>query len=383
MINKIGTLLCIVVVGLCLIGCLDATEAKNVNEIIKLLKADVGEDVIKAHITKQDMTFNLSTNDILNLKKAGASNDLLSFMFGSNIAEFPFEIENEFIVKKPTVYKHLAVYPVFRKKSIDVIDFITLDQAQQAKVIIITERPDATVPTVIIKNKGKKPIYIMAGEIIIGGKQDRMVSFDILIPAGKEVAVEVRCVEHGRWSGKSAEFKSGGAVASKKVRTAIQFEDQQDVWNNVAEMCQKHGTESSSGTYGAILSSAEIEQKSKPFFAAMKQGLADEKMVGMIMALNGEVLCVDIFSNPKFFKEVKEKLLKAYILDAISVDEKSAKAPGKEEILSFFDEMKNARTQDLKKYDENSNVGLESEIMIGNESRDKDGRLQHLNLNKK
>jgi hypothetical protein len=185
------------------------------------------------------------------------------------------------------------------------------------------------VPAVLIKNTGVIAIYIMAGEIIIGGKQDRMVSFDILIPGGKEVRVEVRCVEHGRWHGKSIKFMSGGAVGSKGVRSALQFKEQHDVWNEVSKKCAQIDVASQSGTYGAILSSEEVEKRSKPFLDAMKQGLKDDGMVGMIMALNGEIVCVDIFANPKFFAEVKDKLLKAYVLDAISTEETSAKIPGK------------------------------------------------------
>ncbi len=383
MISRAGTLICSVLLGVCLIGCLGAAETMKLDDVIKLLQSGVGEQVIQASITQRGAAFSLSTADILALKKAGASDNLLVFMIGgSSTGEFPFEIENEFIVKKPTVFKHLAVYPVFKKTLEGIDDYLTLDQAQKARIIIIRERSDASVPTVIIRNTGRRPIYIMAGEIIVGGKQDRMVSFDILIPAHKEIEVEVRCVEHGRWTGK-AEFKSGGALAGKSVRSALQFADQQDVWDEVAKSREKHGITSGSGTYDAVLSSGDIDRRSAPFLAAMKQGLADERMVGMIMALNGEVVCVDIFAGPKFFNEVREKLLKAYVLDAISAEEEVSRAPGKKEILSFFNEMKNARTQDSKKYDDNSNVELESELMIGNESRDKDGRLQHLNLNKK
>lgn len=222
----------------------------------------------------------------------------------------------------------------------------------------------------------------MAGEIIIGGKQDRMVSFDVLIPAGKEVEVSVRCVEHGRWHGKSGEFKSGKAVGGKGVRTALQFKSQQDVWDEVSKACAENQISSESGTYKAILSSEDIDKKSKPYFDALKDGIKDDDIVGMIMALNGEVVCVDIFANPKFFAKVKEKFLKAYILDAISTEMTSTDTPGKKDILSFFGELKVAKTEELKKYKANCNYELESDLLIGNESRDKDGNLQHMNLYK-
>jgi hypothetical protein len=365
-----------------LIGCLGAVEADSIDDIMKMLKAGVGEEVIKAHIEHKGLTFDLSTKDILDLKKAGASDGLLAFMIGGSGGEFPFEIENGFMVHRPAVYKNLAIFPVFRKAALDVDDYLTLDEAQSAKVIVITEKASASVPTVIIKNKGHRAIYIMAGEIIIGGKQDRMVSFDVLIPPGRTIEVEVRCVEHGRWHGKSIEFKAGGAVGGTGVRSALQFKAQTDVWDEVSVVCKKHNAETSSGTYGAVLSSDDIEKQSSPYLEAMREKLQHDGMVGMIMALNGEVVCVDIFANPKFFAKVKDKLLKAYVLDAISVDETSTSTPGKEAILAFFNELNRAETAELKAYDDNSNTELETEHMIGNEVRDKDGRLQHLNMYK-
>jgi hypothetical protein len=374
MIRKALVLFSIVVMGFLLMGIFGwgSSADKNVNEVIKLLRAGVGEEVIKAHIEKEGMTFELSTNDLINLKKAGASDGLLEFMVKGSVssADFPFEIE-EFVVKKPTVHEHLAIYPVFRKVAFDIEDYLTLDEAQKAKV-----------PIVVVRNTGSKPIYIMAGEIIIGGKQDRMVSHDVLILPGKIMEVSVRCVEHGRWHGNSHEFKSGGAVGIGSVRSALQFKAQQDVWNEVAKACEQNQAGSESGTYGAMLSNDDIEKKTKPFLDAMEQGLSEKEMVGFIMALNGEVVCVDIFTNPKFFAKVREKLIKAYVLDAISAEIASKEVPGKDAIINFFDELKVAQTEELKRYDANCNFELESDRMIGNASRDEDGKLQHLNLYK-
>ncbi len=383
MTKKIITILCLVAVSFFLMGFLgfSGSSNKDVNDIIKLLRANVGEEVIKAHIEKAGMSFDLSTKDLINLKKAGASDELLSFMVsGKSGGEFPFELGEEFLVKKPITHEHLAIFPVYRKAVFDIEEYLTLDEAQETKVIIITEQSNASVPTVIIRNIGRKSIYIMAGEIIIGGKQDRMVSFDVLIPPGKEIEVSVRCVEHGRWHGKSGEFKSGKAVGKSNIRVALQFKDQTDVWNEVSKACAENEVTSSSGTYGALLSSEDVEKKSKTYLDAMKKGLKDNEIVGMIVAVNGEVVCVDIFTNPKFFAKVKEKLLKSYVLDAITTDITSRDAPEKQNIIDFFDELKVAKTNELKKYKANCNVGLESERMIGNESRDDEGRLQHLNL---
>jgi len=382
MVRRTGFVLSMLIV-LCCMSCMGIANSQSLNDVLSLLKAHVGEEVIKTHITNKDMTFNLSTQDIMTLKKAGASDDLLSFMMSGASGEFPFTLDDDYEIHKPVIHKHLAIFPVFRSTSSPIDEYITLDEAQQAKLIIIKEKSSASVPVVLIRNKGTKSIYIMAGEIIIGGKQDRMVSFDIIIPPYKEVEVEVRCVEHGRWHGETVVFKSGGAVGCKDVRSALQFKEQQDVWTEVARTCGEVEVETGSGTYGAILSSENVEAKSKPFFDVMHSGLTGDGMVGMIVALNGEVVCVDIFANPVFFEKVREKLLKAYVLDALSTDQTQTHAPGRSEIIAFFEEMANAQTAELKRYSENCNIEYESDGIIGNESRDKKGDVQHLNLYRK
>lgn len=380
MIRNIAIALCLAMVGAYLVCSLGIAADENLDDILKLIKAKVGDEVIKEHIAAKGMSFQLSTQDIIKLKEAGASDELLAFMIKAGEGDFPFELEKDLVVKRPVVYKHLAIFPVFRKKVVAVGDYMTLDKAQESRVVVITEKGGGSVPTIVIKNTGGKPIYIMAGEVITGGKQDRMISFDVLIPAGKEMDVSVRCVEHGRWHGKSTKFKSAQAVGNNSVRAALQFKDQVEVWNEVRKTCERNMAESKSGTYNALLTSKDVEERSKTYVEKMKSGLTDKDMVGMIMSLNGEVVCVDIFANPKFFEKVKGKLLKSYVLDAISVNIKSTVIPGKKKILAFFEELKQGRTSELKRYGENLNTALESDSIIGNESRDSEGNLQHLNV---
>jgi len=380
MIQRFAAAICVVAIGASLVGWLGIGGNRNLNEVLELLDAGVGEEVIRAHIAVKGMTFELSARDIARLKKAGASDGLLEFMIAGGTDDYPFELDDGFLVGRPTVHRHLSVFPVFKKAAAELGDYMTLDEAQKAGLVVITERGGGSVPIVIIKNRGNRPIFIMAGEVIIGGKQDRMVSYDVLIPPCEEIEVSVRCVEHGRWRGESPVFKSGGALGSGGIRAALQFKAQQDVWNEVSKACEEHDATSESGTYRAILRSGDVDDKSRPFMSALSRGLVGEDMVGVIMALNGEVVCVDIFVNPKFFARLKEKILKAYVLDAISTEEKSLMSPGRKEILGFFEELKVAEKDGLMEYGANRNTQFESEEIIGSESRDEEGVLQHLNL---
>jgi len=63
-----------------------------------------------------------------------------------------------------------------------------------------------SVNRVVVVNKSDRPLYLMPGEIILGGDQDRTIGRELVIaPTGEPVEIDVYCVEHGRWGGKGAE----------------------------------------------------------------------------------------------------------------------------------------------------------------------------------
>ena len=222
-------------------------------EVKKLLKAKVSEDVILAYLKKTQTTFNLSADEIIALKKAGATDAILKALIGETPVgaqdDFPFDLDETHQVGAPIAEGPMAVFPVYRKGPSAIESYLTLDEAIDQKVIILTEKGSSgSVPLVIIKNTGSLPIYISAGEVIIGGKQDRMVSYDVIIKPGKEMTVEVRCVEHGRWHAeRSANFSSGKSMGSLKTRTAVQYKDQGEVWSEVAKENEKLSAWRSSG----------------------------------------------------------------------------------------------------------------------------------------
>jgi hypothetical protein len=55
-------------------------QPMTVDEVIKLIDNDVSENVIIANIEETDSYFNLSTEDLIELSKAGASDELVRYM---------------------------------------------------------------------------------------------------------------------------------------------------------------------------------------------------------------------------------------------------------------------------------------------------------------
>ena len=60
----------------------------------------------------------------------------------------------------------------------------------------------AQVNQLVLMNRGKRPLLLLAGEVVSGGKQDRIIGKDRIVPIGAApLPLDVFCVEHGRWTG--------------------------------------------------------------------------------------------------------------------------------------------------------------------------------------
>ncbi len=349
------------------------------DRVKKLLASDVDEEVIVRFIEQHEKPAELTAGQIVELKKAGASGTVILALMGGgggrSGGQFPFDLDETH--RAPATHKLLAIYPILREGPSEVGDYLTLDEANERKVIEITEKGGGSVPVVVIRNTSDMPIYICAGEIIIGGKQDRMVAYDILIKPRREVTVNVRCVEQGRWHGRKMAFRSGAAFAGSGARSAVQFESQTRVWKEVAKQNSAAGVRTSTGTLKATLDSGAVERRYREYREALTPALRGRTTVGMVVAMNGKVVSIDIFANPALFAKVRDKLLKAAVLDTLGREDEKADPPGREQILSFYREAMAAEKQRLKDYEHNANVKRESRKAMSSESVDEKGTMLH------
>ena len=160
---------------------------------------------------------------------------------------------SEFKVLAPISHGNLTIFPVVAGKTHDTSDFITLDEGIHSGEVVVTEvgnmhtmvrRPPhqyrapsgAQVNTLVLVNNSKRPLILLAGEIVTGGKQDRVVGKDrIVAPESDPVELSVFCVEPGRWVESSTKFDThAGVIAQPSIRKKVmEDKDQQKVWAEV------------------------------------------------------------------------------------------------------------------------------------------------------
>jgi hypothetical protein len=254
----------------------------------------------------------------------------------------------------------MAVYPIRRKMPSEVGAFITIDEAQTEGSVIIREKGKGSVPVVVIINRSRLPIYIPAGEVIVGGKQDRMVAYDVIIYPGRELDIEVKCVEGGRWQDGNKNFRATGEIGSRKTKSAVQLEDQDELWSQVAKLNTACKVTPSSGTYLASATSEDIRRRYDEYARAFLPSLDGRDIVGFAVAVDGEILAIEIFGSPRIFFKMKAKLLKSYVYDTIGVEDKRAPAPGREAMLSFYRNVMRENQEAMKEYENNRNMKREN-----------------------
>jgi len=293
---------------------------------------------------------------------------------------YPFELDSDHSVGRPVAQGPLAVFPLYRKVRSAAAEYLTLDEATKQKTIRIREKDGGSVPVVTISNKGKLPIYVAAGEVILGGKQDRMISADVLIKPGATMTVDVRCVEQGRWHGSSKEFKSAGAMGGNRTKMAVQFRGQGEVWREVAEQNADNHAQSSSGSYRASLTDAGIGKRLQRYAEVLLPGIEGRNAVGMIVAINGKVHAIEIFGSPGLFAKMRRKLLDSYAMESLTVEDLGKRPPRNAEIVAFYHSVLLARAEEARRYKHNMNMKRENADGALNDSTDEEGELIHRSL---
>lgn len=242
--------------------------------------------------------------------------------------------------------ENLRIYPLSFSGSSKT--FVTLKTALEKDLVVIKEKDEGNVNTVVIKNKGNSTIFAMAGEIVKGAKQDRMIENDLLIPPGsKWIEVAVYCTEHGRWHGSSKEFAAADINVSPSVRAnARKAKSQSEVWAKVAENQQDvMGGTSGTGAFAHIYDSKCYQDKRDTYYKKLRNlPGAYPSMKGVLVCVGDDILCVDLFGSHTVLADLWPKLLESYIVEAMRGSDKGSVSLS--EAKKFVDEFRKVDLED-------------------------------------
>jgi len=277
-------------------------------------------------------------------------------------------------VSGPHSYENLAVYFVHGASAGGAVP-LTLQEALDKGQVQVVET--GQVNELQIENTGSEHVFIQAGDIVKGGKQDRVLTVSFLLrPSSGRVPIASFCVEQGRWAARGkedqAKFSSAGeAMPSRSALLAMaapppakaqpQAESpmagnnsaamrggrehdevaakQRQVWDSVAVTQKKL----SSGLNAAVaspqsasslqlaLENDKLKEARAAYVGALQaSGEKDADVVGYAVAINGRMSNANLYPSNALFRKMWSKQLAAAVTEAIG--EKPGSAPGAPEV---------------------------------------------------
>ena len=255
-------------------------------------------------------------------------------------------------ISGPVTYENIAVYFIHGTSKSGPAP-LTLAEALAARTVEVRET--GTVNELQIENLGSRPVFVQAGDVVKGGKQDRTLMMSLLLPPKSgRIPIASFCVEHGRWSPRGAEdaakfSTSTASVPSREMKLAMQAptpvasyrgadigERQKKVWEGVqlaqerlaaAASIDVRAPASATSLQLALENKKLVEMRSAYVAVLKAAGEADDDIVGYVFAVNGKLNSAEIYESNGLFRKMWPKLLDASATEAISHRNDPAAAP--------------------------------------------------------
>jgi len=302
-------------------------------------------------------------------------------------------------VLEPIRHGNLTVFPVVAAKSYPTGEFMTLDEGLRSGDVVVTEagnvqglirrhsapvvRHDgAEVNRLVLVNNSKRPLLLLAGEVVSGGKQDRVIGKDRIVPAESDpVDLSVFCVEPGRWVATSEHFgasqamygrNAGGPVpsaappmammAQPSVRAkAMGDKSQAEVWDEVKKQREAVSVEvagsaptvsteiAQTSSYARVMENEtvkkQVDEVARPIeqnYQTLVRQLRDRNAVGVVVAVNGRIIWADVFASTDLLEKYWPKLVRSYASEAVVTRAKQMEV-GVSQAQAFLGDMEGRR----------------------------------------
>ena len=252
--------------------------------------------------------------------------------------------------------------------------YLTLDEALAngtAKIMEISE--SGSVPELWFENQGDKPVLLMDGEELIGARQNRIINITILVGGHKKIAIPVSCVERGRWSYVSREFRSANrtlfsSAKAAKMRDVSQSlhssgtrrANQSAIWEDIAHMSARMSVNSSTEAMSDI-----YDGRRRGLDAYQSQLRPEHGQAGAAFAIAGKLVGLEVFDSPETFRKLFTKLVAGYALDAIDHSEHSKNGVSVDQVRTLLNRIANAPTHSYASLGEGEDIRLAGDHLAG------------------
>ena len=391
---------------------------------LRVVSQDIGEPLTYKHLQLFPIYANSSfqeanqhVGNYLSLQTALETNLVTINEIETSAAPQSFDpFSNSLIVSQEITSYEEDMNAINPNKSRRIESTSTSSEEEDGMFSIFDDRilhPDARVNAhavttqIYITNHSQDTIFLMAGEVLQGGLQDRVIAQDMFIPPSKEkVHLPVFCAEKDRWyyrSKSGKDFDKYFAVSSLKVRKAVTtLNDQAAVWDAIEDIQLTNNIESKTKAYTDLKASMGFNAELEEYITYFRQNLQSkinslqmqstndknkekEKIVGLVVATGGNIIGCDIFATQDLFVQQYNGLLHSYATDAITYGQKvnnqlPAKSIGmnQEQLDEYL-----AATLKLSEKNNSSTTTVNNGIALEEEVQDEKSFMTNLSFSQK
>ncbi len=284
---------------------------------------------------------------------------LAVFMAVVGVAGMAAAQSGNYTISAPHTYKNLSIFLIHGKDESKKGNILTLQEAMERNLFRVYETSE--VNELEVENLSKEfDVFIQSGDIVKGGKQDRILAVSIIIPARSgRVKIDSFCVESGRWTKRGNEdstkfTSSNDRIVTKELKIAANASrSQQEVWNKVSEAQASLGRNVGGSVAGSSASSLQLSLEDKKVVANVDEyvkqlrNIVDGKsdVIGYAFAVNGQINSADIYVSNGLFKKLWPKMLKASATEAVAASRgiRLANPVKAEAVKGFLDDAEKAK----------------------------------------
>jgi hypothetical protein len=281
-------------------------------------------------------------------------------------------------ISGPYVHENLAIYFVHGQSKEGPVP-LTLQEALERGTVHVVET--GSVNELKVENLGNEDVFIQSGDIVKGGRQDRVLTASFVLPSKSgEVPIAAYCVEHGRWSKRGTEdagrFSSSiNALPSRAAKLAMKaaaqppkaapspernyavnetMTRQQAMWDEVSKTQYKLAagiaapvaSPVSASSLELTLENEKLAARRAEYLKALEDKGVEAGITGFVFAVNGRINSADIYPSNGLFRKMWAKLIAAAVTEALGekTDGGAAQAPSIEAVKDFLKASAEGRT---------------------------------------
>ena len=249
----------------------------------------------------------------------------------------------------PFEHNHLSVFFLHDESRGGAVP-LTLKEGLLDKSLRINET--GNIHELSIENTGRADVFVQAGDLVKGGRQDRVLGVSMVVPAkSSRVPIAAYCVESGRWGRRGFEdqgrftsslhafFSPRAKMALRRAATSFspaakRFASQdyasmqRDVWDEVqstqAGLAKNLRSDvrsvASPTSLDLSMEQAQVQEARGAYLDLLaRNGRGDHSITGTVIAINGAVRTGEIYPWGGLFDKMWDKNLNASVTEALRI----------------------------------------------------------------